>query len=413
MQPNIDSISADLRKYLDELRIRLAYRISVAFLFVFLILTYAYYFDSLESFLTMSFGATLCLVGLIIIHYTKNYTVVFLLYSTLGVCLTSYALICFHETIHLVDMLWMLAGVSIAFFSIGKKMGFFLLVVSLVVITYFVFFSLNKNIETVKPRTIYQNISMVIEMLSGFVLNFYIFYLYMNVHKYSETKLREINQQLIEQNIKIQQQNNEKTTLVKEIHHRVKNNLQIVVSLLRLQSSEINDDKMKKHFQESINRIMAMALIHQKLYQNESLSQVKFSDYASDLIKTIVQTDAYDRNVNFRIHSEIEKVGLQSLIPIGLILNELVSNSLKHAFTETQEGIIDLTVSKETDCNWLILIYKDNGHWKKPKSNQSFGMILVETLVEQLEGKLILETSGQGTSFTMRLQNLIEPDVIA
>lgn len=415
MNTNIENteISEGVRLYFDELRIKLAYRMSVMFLIVFLTLTYAYYFDSVESCITMAFGTVLSLFCVIFIHYSKNYKLVFFLYSTLGVFVTSFALITFHETIHLVDVLWMLAAVSLAFFSIGKKLGVVLLIVSLLSITYFVFYSLNINIETVKPRTTYQKVTLVLEMISGFWLNFYLFSLFTSVNKYSEQKLREVNQQLTEQNIKIKLQNDEKTTLVKEVHHRVKNNLQIVVSLLRLQSMELDNEETKSHFQESINRVMAMALIHQKLYQNDSLSQVKFAEYASELITAILRTDAYDRVIHFNIHSEIEKVGLKSLIPIGLILNELVSNSLKHAFPERKDGRIELNVTDGNQKGWMKMVYKDNGKWKNSeRDGQSFGLVLVETLVEQLEGTLTIEKTENGTAFLMELQNVEEPDVI-
>lgn len=417
MKTNIDyiTVSEDLRVYFDQLRIKLAYRMSIMFFIVFFTLTYAYYFDSIESCLTMGFGTLLSLFCLFYVRLKKKYQLVFFLYSTLGVLVTSFALITFHETIHLVDVLWMLAAVSLAFFSIGRTLGLILLIVSLIAITYFTFYSLNINIETVKPRSTYQQLTLVAEMVSGFGLNFYLFYLFTNLHRYSEQKLQEINQQLIEKNTKIQFQNDEKTTLVKEVHHRVKNNLQIVVSLLRLQSMEIDNNEMKQHFQESINRIMAMALIHQKLYQNDSLSQVKFADYASELVNTIIRTDTREREIEFIIHTDIDKVGLKSLIPIGLILNELVSNSLKHAFAEQQnKEIIELLVSKGESENWLSFIYKDNGRWKfREKERQSFGLVLVETLVEQLDGTITIEKEESGTTFILKLYNVLEPDIVA
>lgn len=288
-----------------------------------------------------------------------------------------------------------------------------LLIISLIAIAIFIFYSLNINIEVVRPRTFYQKLILLAEMISGFVLNFYLFYLFTNVNKYSEMKLREVNEQLIEQNIKIKLQNDEKTTLVKEVHHRVKNNLQIVVSLLRLQSMEIGSSKMKEHFQESINRIMAMALIHQKLYQNESLSQVKFTEYASDLVNTILRTDTHQRTISFTIHSEIEKVGLKSLVPIGLILNELVSNSLKHAFNGDKDGYIELAIIPGEDNNWIQISYSDSGTWKKPaREKQSFGLVLVETLVEQLDGTLKIDKNEGRTTFHFTIMNIEEPDVV-
>lgn len=409
-----NSTSEDVKLYVNELRGNLAIRISLMFLVVFSILTYAYSFDSFESLLVMSFGVFVSLFCLIVMLVYKNYNLVFYVYSTLGVVVTSYALLFFHETVHLVDVLWMLAAVSLAFFGIGKRVGIVLLVFSLIVIAIFVFYSLNINIETVKPRNTFQKMSLVVEMISGFTLNFYLFHLFTTVSIYSTNKLREVNLQLTDQNAKIRLQNNEKTMLVREVHHRVKNNLQIIVSLLRLQSMEIESEKLKVDFEESIQRIMAMSLIHQKLYQNESLSQVKFIEYVNELINTIIKTDAEGREIDFIATSEIEKVGLKSLIPIALILNELTLNSLKHAFHEKIDCVIQLEVYKGESDKWIKLIYKDNGNWDESKNeHQSFGLMLVDTLVEQLDGTKEIIKEKSGTTFKFHLSNVVEPDIVA
>ncbi|MCO5261008.1 MAG: hypothetical protein M9916_12785 [Crocinitomicaceae bacterium] len=407
-------ITEDVKLYLNELKVKLALRMSIMFLIVFAILSYAYYFDSFESFVTMGFGFFLSLFCTLTMIYKKNYNLVFLLYSILGVVVTSYALIFFHETIHLVDVLWMLAAVSLAFFGVGRKLGIILLTYSLIAIGVFIFYSLNIHIATVKPRSDFQKLSLVAEMISGFSLNFYLFYLFTNVSKYSAQKLKEVNTQLVEQNVKIKAQNEEKSMLVKEVHHRVKNNLQIIISLLRLQSMEIENVQMKTHFEESIQRIMAMSLIHQKLYQNESLSQIKFAEYASELITTIIKTDATGRDIAFSIDSEIEKVGLKSLIPIGLILNELTLNSLKHAFNGKSFCYIDLKLTRGESDQWINLEYKDNGQWKEREGEQQgFGLMLVDTLVEQLDGTIEILKSEDNTTFKLHIQNIIEPDIKA
>jgi two-component sensor histidine kinase len=403
------NFSEDVQLYLDELRIKLAYRMSTMFLIVFAILTYAYYFDSFESFATMAFGFVLSVFCLAIMYYKKNYQLVFILYSVLGVFVTSFALMFFHETIHLVDVLWMLAAVSLAFLGVGRRIGIILLIVSLICIAIFIFYSLNIHIEAVKPRTSYQKIALVAEMISGFTLNFYLFYLFTNVSRYSAQKLKAVNEQLIEQNTKIKLQNEEKTVLVKEVHHRVKNNLQIIISLLRLQSGELQNEETKALFNESIQRIMAMSLIHQKLYQNESLSQVKFVDYTNDLIETIIQTDPENRKIKFYITSEINKVGLKSLIPIGLILNELVLNSMKHAFKGKTDCVIEVNLYTSHQEDFISLIYKDNGVWQeKTPDYKSFGLMLVETLVEQLDGEMKIIKDDYGTTFEMQLHNIVE-----
>src|SRR5690606_8124793 len=136
-------------------------------LIIFMVLTYAYYFDSFESFITMAFGFFLSAFCLITLRISNNYQLVIYIYSICGVLVTSYALIMFHETIHFADMLWMLAAVSLAFFGIGKKAGFILLAISLISITYFILYSLNINIRVVQERTLYQEVTLVMEVASG------------------------------------------------------------------------------------------------------------------------------------------------------------------------------------------------------------------------------------------------------
>ncbi|MNK09058.1 putative sensor histidine kinase pdtaS [compost metagenome] len=385
---------------------------SLMFLIVFLILTYAYYFDSLESLLTMGLGVVVSIICLCIASLKRNAALVFYIYSISGVLVTSYALVTFHNTIHLVDVLWMLAGVSLAFFCLGRLLGFILLVVSLIAISIFVFYSLNIHIEEVQVRTVYQKFSLVIEMISGFLLNYYLFYLFLDLKRYSEKKLIESFEQLKAQNSRISIQNDEKTTLVREIHHRVKNNLQIVVSLLRMQSQEVDNPEFRTLFQESINRIMAMSLIHQKLYQHENLSQIKIGDYLKELIHEIMNLSVTRHSVQYEINTEVGKIGLKTLIPVGLLVNELVSNSLKHAFDDHATARIEIAIQREEE-NRLKITYFDNGVWKPKSGTSSFGLVLIDTLIEQLEGTKEIQLSETGTTYTIVVRNLEEKDVVA
>jgi two-component system, sensor histidine kinase PdtaS len=403
----------EVKTYFEELKVKLAFRLSLMFLIVFIILCYAYSFDSIESTIVMALGVFISLVCLLIVSAKRNYNLVFHIYSISGVVVTSYALITFHNTIHLVDVLWMLAGVSLAFFALGRVLGFILLTISLIAISIFVFYSLNIHIEEVQIRTTYQKFSLVIEMISGFSVNFYLHYLFFNVNKFSERKLIESVEQLKEQNIRISHQNDEKTMLVREIHHRVKNNLQIVVSLLRMQSQEVNNPEFRLLFQESINRIMAMSLIHQKLYQNTNLSQVRIEDYLNELVHEIIHLNITGEDIGFKIQTEVNRVGLKTLVPLGLLVNELVSNSLKHAFTDNQDARIEITISRRED-GWLDLMYFDSGIWKENSGkSSSFGLILIDTLVEQLEGTKSVQKENSGTTYSFYIRNMEETDIIA
>lgn len=219
--------------------------------------------------------------------------------------------------------------------------------------------------------------------------------------------LEEENAQRIEAETKLQASYNEKVTLLKEIHHRVKNNLQIIASLLNLQSRYIHDDATLAAIRESQNRVRAMALVHEKLYKAEDISHTNLGDYVSFLGAGLFQFyDANRRGIRFQLDIEEVKVDINTAIPLGLIINELISNSLKYAFPEGRNGVIAISV-KKTD-HMLAVTYSDDGigipaglDWK---NTQSLGLRLVNTLVDQLDGTIGLDRSS-GTRFTMEVHD--------
>ena len=405
MMTNLSSrIVEDTTIYLEDIKLKLAYRISLLFLIVFISLTYAYYFDSIESFLTMSLGVIISASSLIILKLTRNYTFVFYTYSICGVLVTSFALITFHETVHLADLLWMLAAVSLAYFGIGKMLGTILLIFSMCAVSVFILLSLNIHIETVKPRSTYQLITLILEIFAGFGINAYLIFIFLDFHKFSEKKLLAANNELLAQNKVIQERDEEKTVLVKEVHHRVKNNLQIIISLLKTQSIELNDPLVEPHFQESINRIHVMSHIHKKLYQQESLNNVYFEEYVRDLANDLISIYSNKIPVKFHINSTTHSVGLRSMVPLGLLFNELITNSLKYAFKNRDEGEIEVSLTQNGET--YTLEYKDNGNWINREEYKGFGLSLIDTLTEQLDGNKTLHTSENVTRYHFELKNL-------
>lgn len=202
---------------------------------------------------------------------------------------------------------------------------------------------------------------------------------------------------------KITQSLKEKEVLLKEVHHRVKNNMQVISSILNLQSSYVTDTYALNLLKESQNRIKTMAYIHESLYQNKTFTSINFSDYISTLTNNILQSYAASIQ-KVKLELDIQKIilNLDTSIPAGLIINELVTNSIKHAFTESNEGIIYINL--HTKDNVLFLEVSDNGKgFPKEidfRNTNSLGLQLVNTLVEQLSGKLELkEFKGGGTSF--------------
>ena len=194
----------------------------------------------------------------------------------------------------------------------------------------------------------------------------------------------------------------EKEVLLKEIHHRVKNNLQIISSLLSLQSEKIGSENPAKTFQESQDRIRSMALVHEKLYQARDISHVDFAEYVRSLTAYLSRSYVTRSGIEVVIDIEGVSLGIDTAIPCGLIINELVSNSLKYAFKDDRTGVVHVSLSKRDDTYTLIV--SDNGTGLPPeidfRNTFSLGLQLVNTLVSQLEGT-IEQFGDSGTTFRM------------
>lgn len=183
----------------------------------------------------------------------------------------------------------------------------------------------------------------------------------------------------------------EKEILLREVHHRVKNNMQVISSILNLQSSYVSDEYALTLLKESQNRIKTMAYIHESLYQNKSFTSVNFADYVQTLVNNIIQSYTYSRD-KIKVVLNIERItlSLDSSIPAGLIINELITNAIKHAFPEAREGSITLNLF--TSDGEVSIELKDDGVGFAPgvdfENSHSLGLQLVNTLIEQIGGVL-------------------------
>ncbi|MDR3667211.1 MAG: histidine kinase dimerization/phosphoacceptor domain -containing protein [Ignavibacteriaceae bacterium] len=202
---------------------------------------------------------------------------------------------------------------------------------------------------------------------------------------------------------KIETSLKEKEVLLKEIHHRVKNNLQIISSLLNLQSGYIKDKDSIEIFKESQNRVRSMALIHEKLYQSKDMSQIDFSGYVSELVSNLF--GSYSLNSALvTLHQNINNLFLEIdlAINLGLIINELVSNAFKHAFPGGSKGNLYISIKKDKQMYELVI--QDDGVGFLPeidfRKTESLGLQLVISLVEQIGGKIFL-FSEDGTKFVI------------
>lgn len=198
----------------------------------------------------------------------------------------------------------------------------------------------------------------------------------------------------------------EKETLLREIHHRVKNNLQIVSSMLNLQSDLIESSDLRNIFQESRNRIRAMAILHEALYQSPDLSHINASDYVHAIVQSIKFSypgDAYTVAFFTDTDPNIPQLSMEYTIPIGLIVNELVSNSLKHAFETSEKARI--RISLQMEGNDLMLKVEDNGKGFPVLTDtepRTLGFQIVDLLAEQLDGT-VARNNAEGAQTVIRI----------
>ena len=207
----------------------------------------------------------------------------------------------------------------------------------------------------------------------------------------------------------INQKNEENKLLMREIHHRVKNNLQIISSLLGVQISNSDNDKLKLILQESQNKIKSMSLIHQNLYKGDQFAKVSVGSYVNELVAEIESSYAKDGStINFNLDISEEQIPIGLAVPLGLILNELITNSFKYAFldNDTKEKIISIKFNK-LDNGTYSLIVKDNGKGMPEdfdlENLSTFGLQLVYGLTEQLHGNINI-TRNKGTMFSILLK---------
>ena len=257
--------------------------------------------------------------------------------------------------------------------------------------------SLQKNLLVQKQRN-YLLVSAIVLFFS--IIAFVTFVLFYRTIKKKNIAISE-NVQKLEKSVK------EKELLLKEIHHRVKNNFQLVTSLLNIQAREIDSKDLNEFIDKGQSRITSMALIHENLSQTAQLEKVNFQDYVQDLIENIKKTY---QNQNNNINSKIEVVSsnfdVQTAIPLGLIINELYSNILKHAFPNN-EGTIIVELIKKDETEFQLTIADDGIGFKDvKKGKKKIGLELVYMLVEQLNGTIEL-IKDNGTKYIINFKEIV------
>lgn len=195
----------------------------------------------------------------------------------------------------------------------------------------------------------------------------------------------------------------DKEVLLAEVHHRVKNNLAIISGMLNLSRNLGKETNVDAVLQECSNRVISMAMVHEKLYKSGDLSRISFHEYVDDLVKDIHRTLVVNKNIQLRTRLDEIFLDIDRAIPVGLIVNEVITNSIKHAFTEGKEGVIEVDVRRSN--NSVYLMVRDNGKGmsaeQDQEDNESLGMMLIESLTQQIDGTYEF-ANNDGVSFVLR-----------
>ncbi|MBW7868819.1 MAG: sensor histidine kinase [Brumimicrobium sp.] len=297
---------------------------------------------------------------------------------------------------HMLESVWMLVVALTAFFTLGRLWGSIYLFLN--VLLYAIFFNflyieaseveIIKNSNTLKENTFEYCVAI-------FIIG-YIMFRYIKYNKQISNMHQEAILSLTLEKKNVEQKNKEAVVLLQEIHHRVKNNLQVIVSLLRIQSSGLQVEEAQESFHKAINRIMTMSLIHQKMYENKSLINIDLQDYIEKLLNDVISANSTKGDVKYMVNIHMKTLDPDRIVPLGLILNELISNSLKYAFEEN--GKIEISIY-EGENQDFSMIYSDNGIWQKSSREDSFGIQLIDIFTEQLEGTYERIIDSQGTHY--------------
>lgn len=270
------------------------------------------------------------------------------------------------------------------------------------------FFIFTTTVIIIADSNVFKTMSIPIENIP-FVraMTIAITFLFISVEIILLVKLSALHENIISRklslkNDQLHELNREKTVLLQEVHHRVKNNLQIISSLLKLQAKEIKNEEVTFAFKQAINRINAVSQLHEQIYKSNLIADVNLKVYLETIAHTIIENNSNQAIINLTVNECTVNLENNAILPLALIFNELLTNSLKHAFDNRPTGEITIQLNQSCPAQFYF-IYEDDGSWKDPSSEQTFGLELIESLVEQLDGTYERIISENGTKYTFQL----------
>jgi two-component system, sensor histidine kinase PdtaS len=245
-------------------------------------------------------------------------------------------------------------------------------------------------------------------IIFSFVLLFLFIRLFIRQYESNRKEINDKNNELSEINTKLANKNEKIQILIKEISHRTKNNLQLISSLISIQSEEIDSPENKAILDDIKARIFSIALVHKKLYLSKQTNQILLAEYVKELAETIINTFDSGADIDLKVESEEISVNIDDVVVLGIMLNELLSNAIEHGLVNTDNKEISLNISKISENKIKVLVY-DSGEGisvLNNPNNHKFGFSLVLNLVEQLNGEIyIYEDSGNYIEMSLKLSD--------
>ncbi|HDZ13663.1 hypothetical protein LCGC14_0766710 [marine sediment metagenome] len=374
------------------------------------------YFSSIFALL---FG----LICIFLLDITKVIPYVFLIFGVLNLINT----LCYNYhrslilTYNIVSIMTLTGAIIITLYSGGINSPFIFVLALIVVAGY---------VTTKAYGTVYLNLNLLIIVLIysqsivdfSFVSNvvpeksknlFALFSILFSVYLLGGVfgkNLLHAHHNLYKTKNELEEKINEKETLIKEVHHRVKNNLQTISSLLSLQSRNTTDPEVKNLLKSSQNRVISMAMVHEMLYMREDLSNIEYQSYVQELAEYLVRSiKGTSSNISLEIDIPEIKLNIDTAIPLGLLINETLTNALKYGIINEEKGRIYVKLRKDRDHQFVLNI-GDNGKGFSEdvtyKNSQSLGLKLIHNLTRQLQGSIERDLSKKGTHYEMKFKQI-------
>jgi two-component sensor histidine kinase len=360
------------------------------------------YWNELPYFYSYFSETLIGVIFILVLHRYRKYFVYKIIAAfilSIDTLIISFFLFSVKTRFHFMEGLWIVLIALIAFLIIGKIFGSIFLLINCLVYSYYFYSDFAHTIELEKAFSTQSILAMSIKLTLIICLICFIMSKYKQVKDFALLCVDEANKNIQLKKTIIVKQNHELNQLLFEVHSRVKENLQLIVSLFNIQINKANSKEAQKVLLEAKNRIMTMEISHQNTYFQGEAIHLTLKYYLQQIITTTIHNHSLENTPpKLNIHISETEFQKENLMYIGLIVSELVSNSLKHAFNLNKPSHeISLSLSPLSSKK-IQMYYGDNGNWKENK-NETTGLSLIETFTQQLDGQFERKTTKGGTAY--------------